>query len=181
MDHISLDLANLTSLPCYIPLSQAQMAVYASSVLTDGPPTTTLLSIILCDVIITTNTINLQFCFADTSNSVFFVEFEPLSHTFSCRFIGHYGIKSCEITIHGATDPTDEICSLKDQVTQMNSSDEFVLDTVTVHVHIAQTDHESVRLCFRAVGTTSMFTVGVEGTFTTTGNGKWTTKFNACL
>ena len=113
--------------------------------------------------------INLQFCFADTSNSVFFVEFEPLSHTFSCRFIGHYGIKSCEITIYGATDPTDEICSLKDQVTytQMNSSDEFVLDTVTVPVYIPQTDHESMRLCFRAVGTTSMFTVAVEGTFTT--------------
>ena len=61
----------------------------------------------------------------------------------------------------------------------MNSSDDFVLDTVTVPVHIAQNDHESMRLCFRAVGTTAMFTVGVEGTFTTTGNGKWTTKFNA--
>ena len=49
----------------------------------------------------------------------------------------------------------------------MNSSDDFVLDTVTVHVHIAQIDHESTRLCFRAVGTTLMFTVAVEGTFTT--------------
>ena len=39
-----ITLANLTSLPCYMPPSQAQVAVYASNVLTDGPPSIASLS-----------------------------------------------------------------------------------------------------------------------------------------
>jgi hypothetical protein len=64
-------------------------------------------------------------------------------------------------------DPTDETCSLENQITQMNSSDDLVLDTVTVHIDLVQNDHDSKWLCFRAVGTTLMFTVAVEGTFVT--------------
>ena len=40
----TLDLTNLTSLPCYMHSSQAEVAVYASNVLTDGPPSAILLS-----------------------------------------------------------------------------------------------------------------------------------------
>ena len=42
--NITLDLTNLTSLPCYMHPSQAEMTVYASNVLTDGPPSAILLS-----------------------------------------------------------------------------------------------------------------------------------------
>ena len=105
--------------------------------------------------------------FPDTSNSLFFVEFESLSHSFTCRFVGnHFENKSCEIT-YGAMDPnvTDQNCNLDKAVTHMSSSVNIMLDTVTVHIpSLAQTG--SKLLCFKAVGTTSMFTVVVEGTFT---------------
>ena len=106
-----------------------------------------------------------NFYFADTSNNVFFVEFEPLSHTFSCQFIGHYENKSCAVT-YGRIDTTDQICNLENQFTQMNSSDITTLDSLTVNVpSLPQTDHQSKLICFRAVGTTSVFTAAVEGSF----------------
>ena len=117
------------------------------------------------------NNNNLQFCisrvcFADASNDVFFVEYEPLSHSFSCQFVGHYENITCEVT-YGPVDPAGQTCSLENQVTQMNSSDNALIDAVIVHIpSLAQTDHESKLFCFRAVGTTSMFIVGVEGSFT---------------
>ena len=40
-------LTNLTSLPCYMHPSQAEVAVYASNVLTDGPPSTASLGMIV--------------------------------------------------------------------------------------------------------------------------------------
>ena len=104
--------------------------------------------------------------FSDTSNDVFFVEYEPLSHSFSCRFVGHYENITCEVT-YGPVDLTGQTCSLENQVTQINSSDNALMDTVIVHIlSLAQNDHESKMFCFKAVGTTSMFTVGVEGSFT---------------
>ena len=49
----------------------------------------------------------------------------------------------------------------------MNSSDNALIDTAIVHIpSLAQNDHESKLFCFRAVGTTLMFIVGVEGSFT---------------
>ena len=157
-------LANLTSLPCYKYPSQAKVAVYASNVLTDGPPSTTSLSMlaILSYIIIINYTM-----FPDTSNSLFFVEFKSLSHSFSCRFVGNFENKSCEITYGAMGDPniTDQNCNLDKAVTHMNSSVNIMLDTVTVHIpSLVQTD--SNLFCFKAVGTTSMFTVAVEGTFT---------------
>ena len=104
--------------------------------------------------------------FSDTSNDVFFVEYEPLSHSFSCRFVGHYENITCEV-IYGPVDLTGQTCSLENQVTQINSSDNALMDTIIVHIpSLAQNDHESKMFCFRAVGTTLMFIVGVEGSFT---------------
>lgn len=108
----------------------------------------------------------MNFCFADTSNNVFFVEYEPLSHRFSCQFVGHFESKSCEVT-YGPINPMDQNCFLNKEVTHMNSSVNFMLDTVTVFIPpLAQTDHDSKLFCFKAVGTTSVFTAAVEGTFT---------------
>lgn len=62
-------------------------------------------------------------------------------------------------------DPTNQSCYLDKKVSHMNSSDNFMLDRVIVHIpSLAQT--KSNLFCFKAVGTTSMFTIVVEGTFT---------------
>ena len=42
--NITLDLTHRTSLPCYMHPSQPEVAVYASNVLTDGPPSAIVLS-----------------------------------------------------------------------------------------------------------------------------------------
>ena len=105
------------------------------------------------------NFVYYEYGFADTSNDVFFVEYEPLSHSFSCRFVGHYENITCEVT-YGPVDSAGQTCSLENQVTQINSSDNALIDAVIVHIpSLAQTDHESKLFCFRAVGTTSVFTM----------------------
>ena len=61
----------------------------------------------------------------------------------------------------------DQNCYLDKEVTHTNSSVNFMLDTVTVFIlPLVQTDHESKLFCFSAIGTTAVFTVVVEGTFT---------------
>ena len=105
----------------------------------------------------------------DTSNSLFFVEYEPLSHSFSCRFVGHYESKSCEVT-YGAMDPTDQLCTLDNQNTLMNNSDDILLNTVKVSLLVPLAQTNSKLFCFTAIGRTPMFAIAVEGTFTITGN-----------
>ena len=73
-------------------------------------------------------------------------------------------VRSCT---YGPVNPMDKNCYLDREVTHMNSSVNFILDTVTVLIPpLAQTDHESKLFCFSAVGTTSVFTVVVERSFT---------------
>ena len=102
--------------------------------------------------------------YVDTSNEIFFAEFESLSQSFSCRFVGHYKNKSCEIAYVGATNQT---CPLDKEnlVWHMNSSDNLMLDTIIVFIpSLAQTS--SKLFCFTAVGKTPTFTIVIEGTFT---------------
>ena len=163
----NITLANLTSLPCYKYPSQAEVAVYASNVLTDGPPSTTSLlsmfNVYLVSLLITLNFTITQMVI-DTSNSLFFVIYEPLSNGFSCVFVGSYENKSCEIT-YGAMDPTDQTCPLDNQAARhVNSSGSLMLDTVTVFIPpLAQA--KPAIYCFTAIGKTPYFTIAVEGTF----------------
>ena len=103
--------------------------------------------------------------YVDTSNELFFAEFDSLSQSFSCRFVRSYENKSCEIA-YGAVGPTDQTCPLDIKETfvwHMNSSDNLMLDTVIVFIpSLAQT----TSFCFTAIGKTRMFAVAVEGTFT---------------
>ena len=105
-----------------------------------------------------------------TSNSLFFVEFQPLSRTFICRFVGQQENKSCEIT-YGPVDPTDQLCTsqLDNRIPLVNNSD--TSDTINVSIPaqdlLAQT--ESQRFCFIAIGETPQFTIAVEGMFTIEG------------
>ena len=102
----------------------------------------------------------------DTLNSFFFVEYEPLSNSFSCLFVGRvYENKSCEI-IYGAMSQTNQLCPLDNQVILcVNSS--RISDTVTVF--LPELEHTDSELCFTAMGKTATFTVHVafEGTFKT--------------
>jgi hypothetical protein len=99
----------------------------------------------------------------DTSNYLFFVEFEPLSHTFTCQFVGHYGIKSCEIT-YGAVDPTDQSCRMENHITRRVNGDVIII-TDTVTIVLPGLEHTDSEYCFTAVGKTEIFTIAVEGTF----------------
>ena len=100
----------------------------------------------------------------DTLNSLFFVEFEPLSHSFSCRFAGRHENKSCEVTYGPAVDPTDQSCTLDNRNALMNNSDSMISNIVNIFIPdmLAQQLY-----CFTAIGRTLMFTIAVEGTFTT--------------
>ena len=98
-----------------------------------------------------------------TSNSLFFVKYEPVNNGFFCLFVGSYENKSCAIT-YGAMDPTNQTCPLDNQVTQhVNSS--RISDTVTVF--IPNLECTGSEFCFTAIGKTAVFTIAVEGTFRT--------------
>ena len=103
-----------------------------------------------------------------TSNSLFFVEFELLSHTFFCRFVGRYENKSCEIT-YGPMDPTDQFCTLDNFITLTNNSDNMILNTVNVSILAPLAQTNSKLFCFTAIGKTPMFAIAVEGSFAITG------------
>ena len=95
---------------------------------------------------------------------MFFVEFEPLSRTFSCKFIGQHLI-SCEIT-YGATYPIDQHCLMDNHIiTRRVDNSVIVSDTVTVV--LPELEHTDSQFCFTAIGKTRTFTVAVEGTFKT--------------
>ena len=99
----------------------------------------------------------------DTSNSLFFVTYEPVSNSFSCLFVRSYENKSCEIT-YGAMDSTDQTCAMDNQVTRhVNSS--RISDTVMVF--IPKLERTGSEFCFTAIGKTAAFTIAVEGTFRT--------------
>ena len=99
----------------------------------------------------------------DTSNSLFFVKYEPLNSIFSCLFVGNHENKSCDIT-YGAMNPTDQACAMDNQVTRHVNSSDKMLDTVTVFIPpLAQA--KPVIYCFTAIGRTPSFTIAVEGTF----------------
>ena len=172
MDEVcTISLANLTSLPCYEHSSQAEVAVYASNVLTDGPPSTTSLlsmfysnNVYLVSLLITLNFTITQMVI-DTSNSLFFITYETLSNGFSCVFVGSYENRFCEIT-YGAMDPTDQTCPLDNQAAwHVNSSGSLMLDTVTVFILLLAQAKPAI-YCFTAIGKTPNFTIAVEGTFT---------------
>ena len=99
----------------------------------------------------------------DTSNSLFFIKYKPLSHSFSCRFVGFHENKSCEV-IYGPVDPTGQLCTLDNQITLMINSENMVSNTVNVLIPAVLTQQ---LYCFTAIGRTPMFTIAVEGTFTT--------------
>ena len=101
----------------------------------------------------------------DTLNSLFFVKYEPLSYSFSCRFVGFHENKSCEVT-YGPVDPTGQLCTSDNRNTLVNTSDDMVSNTVNVFIPplVAQQLY-----CFTAIGRTPMFTIAVEGTFTIAG------------
>ena len=64
-------------------------------------------------------------------------------------------------------DPTDHACRLDKEanIWHVNSSDNFLSDIVIVFIpSLAQAT--STLFCFTAIGTTSAFTIAVEGTFT---------------
>ena len=98
-----------------------------------------------------------------TSNSFFFVEFQPLSRTFSCQFVGQHESKSCEIT-YGPIDPTDQLCTLN---TRCVNNSVIGSDTATVTIALPELEHTDSQFCFTAIGKTRTFTVAVEGTFKT--------------
>jgi hypothetical protein len=104
----------------------------------------------------------------DTSSSFYFVEFEPLSRTFSCRFVDQHDNKSCEIT-YGPVDSTDQLCILNNQSTLMNNSDTSEIVRVFIPEQDLQAQTEPQHFCFTAIGETPMFTIAVEGTFTIAG------------
>ena len=98
---------------------------------------------------------------------MFFVEFEPLSHTFSCKFIGQHlnDIISCEIT-YGAAYPIDQRCLMDNHIiTRRVDNSVIVSDTVTVV--LPELEHTDSQFCFTAIGKTRTFTIAVEGTFKT--------------
>ena len=107
----------------------------------------------------------------DTSNSLFFIEFQPLSRTFICRFVGQHESKSCEIT-YGPVDPTDQLCTLQldNRIPLVNNSD---TSTDIINVSIAAQDLQAQinpqHFCFTAIGETPQFTIAVEGMFTIEG------------
>ena len=99
----------------------------------------------------------------DASNSFFFIELKPLSHTFSCQFLGQQENKSCEVT-YGPIDPTDQLCTLN---TRRVNNSVIVSDTATVTIALPELEHTDSQFCFTAIGKTRTFTVAVEGTFKT--------------
>jgi hypothetical protein len=107
----------------------------------------------------------------DTSNSLFFVKFEPLSRTFSCQFVGQHDNKSCEIT-YGPVDPTGQLCTsqLDKRSTLENNSGTSDIVNVSIPAQDLQPQTEPQRFCFIAIGKTPEFTLAVEGVFTIVGN-----------
>ena len=99
----------------------------------------------------------------DTSNSLLFIEFQPLSRTFICRFVGQHEYKSCEVT-YGPIDSTDQLCTLN---TRRVNNSVIVSDTVTVTIALPELEYTDSQFCFTAIGRTETFTVAVEGTFKT--------------
>ena len=100
-----------------------------------------------------------------TSNSLFFVEFQPLRRTFICRFVGQYESKSCEVTyVYGSIDPTDQLCTLN---TRRINNSVIGSDTATVTIALPESEHTDSQFYFTAIGKTRIFTVAVEGTFKT--------------
>ena len=99
----------------------------------------------------------------DTLNSLFFVQYKPLNHTFSCWFVGRYENKLCEVT-YGPVDPTDQLCALDNQVIRRVNHN-IISDTVAVF--LPQLEHTDSEFCFTAIGKTEAFTVAIEGTFKT--------------
>ena len=97
------------------------------------------------------------------SNSFFFVEFQSLSHTFSCRFVGQHESKYCEVT-YGPIDPTDQLCTLN---THRVNNSVIGSDTATVTIALPELEHTDSQFCFTAIGKTRTFTIAVEGTFKT--------------
>ena len=163
----NITLVNLTSLPCYKHPSQVEVAVYASNVLTDeSPSSTSSLSMLSSNYYkYYRPLINICNGCVDTSNNLFFAEFEPLNHSFSCHFIGSYENKSCEIA-YEAIDSIDQTCSLDNNADRpMNSSDNLMSDAVTVFIP-SLTKAKSVIFCYTAIGKTPSFAIAVEGTFT---------------
>ena len=106
----------------------------------------------------------------DTSNSLFFIEFQPLSRTFICRFVGQHESKLCEIT-YGPVDPTDQLCTLQldNRIPLVNNSDTSDTVNVSIPAHVLLAQTESQRFCFTAIGETPQFTIAVEGMFTIEG------------
>jgi hypothetical protein len=107
----------------------------------------------------------------DTSNTLFFVEFEPLSRILSCRFVGQHDSKSCEVT-YGPVDSTDQLCTLQldNRITLVSNSDTSDIVIVSIPAKDLQPQTEPQRFCFIAIGKTPEFTLAVEGVFTIVGN-----------
>ena len=93
--------------------------------------------------------------------------YEPLSHTFSCQFVGFHENKSCEVT-YGPMDQTGQTCTLDNQNILVNNSDDMVSNTVNVSIPATALLAQQL-YCFTAIGETPMFTIAVEGTFTIAG------------
>ena len=103
----------------------------------------------------------------DTLNHLFFVEFEPFSHSFSCRFVGFHENKSCEVT-YGSVDPKDQLCTLDNRTTLENNNENMISNTVNIFIPATALLAQQL-YCFTAIGRTPTFTIAVEGTFTIAG------------
>ena len=99
----------------------------------------------------------------DTTNTFFYVKFESSNSSFSCHFVGHYGMTTCTVMYDEwkASESTNH--SEKYQV-KNSSSNQFV--TVTIPNPSLQITSD---LYFVAVGTVANLTVAVEGTLIITG------------
>ena len=73
--------------------------------------------------------------------------------------------------MYGVINPNNQSCNIKNETG--NSSDNTLVDTVTVSISAVQSELNA-EFCFTAIGTTENFTIAVEGNFS-----KGTIKF--CL
>ena len=100
--------------------------------------------------------------YPETTNKLFKVHFEQSKNRFTCQFIDYdYENKSCFI-MYGVINPNNQSCNIKNETG--NSSDNTLVDTVTVSISAVQSEL-SAEFCFTAIGTTENYTIAVEGNF----------------
>lgn len=107
-----------------------------------------------------------DFC-TDTTNMFFYVKFESSNSSFSCHFVGYYGMTTCTITYEWkASESTNQNNPPEKYQVENSSSNQFV--TVNIPNLSLQTT-SGLTLYFVAVGTVTNLTVAVEGALIMTG------------